>query len=574
MDKKFIPTIVICFGIFLLWNQFVTGPQQAHEKAEAEAAQARADANKAKASPAPAMVNAATAPQVNPLAATAPSAAPVAAAVTETIERPQFHAVLTSQDAALSSFQLLNPQYTEMVGSDGKKITRQIDLVKNDERTFELGFVESNISPPIGAIWQRAVGGVPTYTFDMGGLHLTKEYLFDTDGYGFIVQLTVENTTAAAINGKLLARLNGYHDPNVKQGGMFSARLSMTEGGCLTHSAGWFSDDSYDHSDLPSLLKKPLVSEHQARWVSIDEKYFVTALAVPVGAEINHCSVNAQPDGLIEAVMELPSRAFAPGQKSVYRLRGYAGPKVRNELRAVALDGQSIALNRAITYNWFGEWIAPSMLAVLRAIHVVVPNWGLAVVCFTILLKLVTWWPTASGMRSMKAMAKLKPEMDKLREKFGEDKNRLNTEVMALYKKHNINPLGGCLPMLIQMPIYIAFYSMLGNSIELFHSGFYFWIHDLTAPDPYYVLAVATGAITFLQQSLSPTPPDPQQKTMMYIMPVMFTGISLFLPAGLTLYMFTNALLTMLQQWWMNRHDLRALAEKKSAAKTTKKVKA
>ena len=121
----------------------------------------------------------------------------------------------------------------------------------------------------------------------------------------------------------------------------------------------------------------------------------------------------------------------------------------------------------------------------------------------------------------------------------------MNLEVMELYKKHGINPLGGCLPMLIQMPIYIALYSMLGNSVELYRSGFVGWIHDLTAPDPFFVLPLLTGVLMFVQQKLSPTPPDPQQKMMMYMMPVMFTAFSIFLPAGLTIYILTNTLLTM-----------------------------
>ena len=176
------------------------------------------------------------------------------------------------------------------------------------------------------------------------------------------------------------------------------------------------------------------------------------------------------------------------------------------------------------------------------------PNWGLAVIVLTMLLKAVTWWPNAKSLKSMQAMAKLKPEMDKLKERYGDDKNRMNVEVMSLYKKHGINPLGGCLPMLIQMPIYIALYSMLGNSVELYRSGFVGWIHDLTAPDPYFVMPLLTGACMYVQQRFSPTPPDPQQKAMMYMMPIMFTAISLWLPAGLTIYIFTNTLLTMVQQ--------------------------
>ena len=139
------------------------------------------------------------------------------------------------------------------------------------------------------------------------------------------------------------------------------------------------------------------------------------------------------------------------------------------------------------------EWLARPMLAVLKAVHFVVPNWGFAIILLTILLKAATWYPTQKSMKSMKAMAKLKPEMDKLKERFGDDKNALNLATMELYKKHGVNPLGGCLPMLIQMPVYIALYSMLGNSVELYRSPFVCWIHDLTAPDPFFVLPLLTG---------------------------------------------------------------------------------
>jgi YidC/Oxa1 family membrane protein insertase len=189
---------------------------------------------------------------------------------------------------------------------------------------------------------------------------------------------------------------------------------------------------------------------------------------------------------------------------------------------------------------------------VLRRLHQVFGNWGVAIILLTMLIKLITWWPTAQSMKSAQAMAKLKPEMDRLKEKYGDDKARMNQEVMALYQKHKINPLGGCLPILIQMPIYIALYSMLGNSVELYHANFA-WIKDLTAPEgmpP--ILPLATGVLMFVQQKITPTPPDPSQKNMMMMMPIMFTGMSLFLPAGLTLYILTNTVLSIVQQRFVN----------------------
>jgi YidC/Oxa1 family membrane protein insertase len=252
--------------------------------------------------------------------------------------------------------------------------------------------------------------------------------------------------------------------------------------------------------------------------------------------------------------MITPQHNLAPHEKAELEIAGFMGPKLVDQLDALKVGSVDAQLGKAMNYGWT-EAIARPMLAVLKGIHWAIPNWGLAIIALTILLKLITWWPTTKSMKSMKSMAKLKPEMDRLKEKYGDDKNRMNTEVMELYKKHGINPLGGCLPMLIQMPIYIALYSMLGNSVELYRSAFVGWIHDLTAPDPYFVLPLLTGVLMFAQQKLSPAPPDPQQKMMGYMMPVMFTAISLFLPSGLTIYILTNTLLTMLQQWWMNRHE-------------------
>jgi YidC/Oxa1 family membrane protein insertase len=211
------------------------------------------------------------------------------------------------------------------------------------------------------------------------------------------------------------------------------------------------------------------------------------------------------------------------------------------------VGGQDAHLGDVMNYGFTEIFVRP-MLWVLKAVHRAFGNYGIAIILLTMLIKLVTWWPTAQSMKSAQAMAKLKPEIDKLKEKYGDDKQKINTEMMQLYAKHKINPIGGCLPVLLQMPIYIALYSMLGNSVELYGAHF-LWIKDLTAPEgmpP--ILPLLTGVLMFVQQKLSPTAVDPSQKQMMTIMPIMFTGMSLFLPAGLTLYILTNTVLSIAQQ--------------------------
>jgi YidC/Oxa1 family membrane protein insertase len=342
--------------------------------------------------------------------------------------------------------------------------------------------------------------------------------------------------------------MHGWHDPAIKSGGFLSRRVSQTEGICDLGG-------KLKKGNLEALEKKGLDELGNVRWVGVGEQYFVTAAALKQDANENRrCNVYGLADGRIASILTTEERRVAPHDKTTYEMALFFGPKILAQLDAVKAGGVDAGMGTAVDYGWT-EVIARPMLAVLQAIHVVTRNWGVAIIVLTILIKLVTWWPTTRSMKSMKAMAKLKPEMDKLKERFGDDKQAMNAEVMNLYKKHGVNPLGGCLPVLIQMPVFFALFAMLGNSVELYRSSFIFWIRDLTAPDPYYVVPLAMGAMMFVQQRLSPTPPDPQQKIMMYMMPVMFTAFSIFMPAGLTLYYLVNTLLTMVQQWWMNRHD-------------------
>jgi YidC/Oxa1 family membrane protein insertase len=302
------------------------------------------------------------------------------------------------------------------------------------------------------------------------------------------------------------------------------------------------------------------------RFIAIDLRYFVAALVVQPNEE-RSCSLGANPDGLVKVTLLDNPKQLSPNSKTEYDYVGFFGPKILNQLDAVKINGVDAKLGDSINYGWT-EAIARPMLAVLKAVYIVIPNWGLAIVVITILLKALTWWPNAKSIKSMRGMAKLKPEMDKIKEKFGSDKQKMNVAVMALYKEHGINPLGGCLPMLIQFPIYIALYAMLGNSVELYRSPF-LWMHDLTAPDPYYILPILTGVLMFVQQWVSPTSPDgQQQKMMMYMMPLMYAAFSLFFPAGLTIYILISTLLTLMQTWWMYRGEPR----KKRPAATPAKV--
>jgi YidC/Oxa1 family membrane protein insertase len=536
MDKRVLLTVAISMAILFVWVKFVQPPvPQTQPPSTATTAAAPALS--------PSAAPAATGPAASPGPAAPQKDKPPAVAFS--VERDQlFRATFTSWGAAPTEWKLAHKQYQESVEVGGKKELVPINLVRTSSPDLPLTitFPESDFNLPADAAWTQLT---PTpnelaYAWEEGTVHVEKRFTFVPGTYQVKLKVTVENRGDKPLGEHLAVSMFGWHDPNIKPGGFFAPRVTMNEGMCNVNG-------KLKHADLQALLKASLDETGAVRWIGIDEKYFVSAVALNPGVEAQRCTVQGSGTGVIHAQATMSERKIAPHDKAEVELAAFFGPKNLNALDDVKVGGVDAKLGDAVNYGWT-EAIARPMLAVLKGVH-------LAVIVLTILLKIITWWPTTKSMKSMKAMAKLKPEMDKLKEKYGDDKNRMNQEVMELYKKHGINPLGGCLPMLIQMPIYIALYSMLGNSVELYRSGFLGWIHDLTAPDPYFVLPLLTGALMFAQQKLSPAPPDPQQKMMGYMMPVMFTAISLFLPSGLTVYILTNTLLTMLQQWWMNRNE-------------------
>jgi YidC/Oxa1 family membrane protein insertase len=550
MDNRLLLTVVLCLGILFVWTKFFMPPPPAPQPGPAQL-------------PAPGSTATAPSPTTPPpqppgaVPGAATSAAEKPAEVTSVLEEPgRYRARFTSWGAAPTEWELLNPQYQRE--NRAQHALGPIDLVRDGHPlplSVTLAKADVGFDLPPDAAWTPVPGTPPgelAYTWENERLKIEKRFRSVPGTYQLQITITVENKSDQPLTHHLQLLMSGWQDPNLKPGGMFSRRVAQTEGQCDV--GGKLKKGSLDH-----LLKQPVDEVGAVRWVGVGEQYFVMAAAIQPSqtGEGRQCTISASPDGRIVSMLRVEARQLAPKQQTSYTLAGFFGPKKLGELDAVKVGGVDAGLGSAVDYGWT-EAIARPMLAVLKAIHRVVPNWGVAIILLTLLLKALTWWPTTKSMRSMKEMAKLKPEMDKLKEKFGNDKQRMNAEVMELYKKHGINPLGGCLPMLIQMPIYIALYSMLGNSVELYRSAFVFWIHDLTAPDAYFVLPLATGALMFAQQKLSPTPPDQQQKAMMYMMPVMFTAFSIFLPSGLTLYILTNTLLTMVQQGWMNRHDLAA----------------
>jgi YidC/Oxa1 family membrane protein insertase len=281
------------------------------------------------------------------------------------------------------------------------------------------------------------------------------------------------------------------------------------------------------------------------KWVGLDQHYFVSAL-VPTSPEGECLFAKGRTPGASLAGLRVPvDQARSIGFKL------FAGPKYVDLLRAYGRD-----LDTAVDYGSVTQYFAffaRMLLWVMQKFHVLARNWGVAIILLTVLVKALLYPLTYKSMQSMQEMRKLQPEIEKLKAKLGDDKEKLNLAVMQLYQQHKVNPLGGCLPMLFQMPIWLALYATLQTSVELYREPF-LWIQDLTQMDPIYVLPLTMGASSFIMQKLSPQPADnAQAKMLLYFMPAFFTFIMLKLPAGLTLYILVNNLLSIAQQQWMMR---------------------
>ncbi len=294
-------------------------------------------------------------------------------------------------------------------------------------------------------------------------------------------------------------------------------------------------------------LEAPEVLDGAVEWAGFEDHYFLVA-AAPERA----VSVRLLPKGNAVEEKILTPRAASGPTNLTFTL--YFGPKDRPILEAA---GHGFA--KGLDLGWFAP-IALILLQVLEFSHRYSGNWGVDIILLTVLVKILFFPLTRKSFASMRDMQKVQPEMARIREKFKDDSQKMNTEVMELYKRHGVNPLGGCLPMVLQIPVFIGLYQLLQNTIQLRHAPFGFWVTDLAAPERLMVLGygipvltLLLGASMFLQQKLSPQAGDPNQQKIMMFMPVIFTFMFIGFPAGLTIYWLTNNLLTIAQQWWMLR---------------------
>lgn len=383
------------------------------------------------------------------------------------------------------------------------------------------------------------------------GISVDKIYTFHRGSYVIDVSYQINNGSATPIMPSAYYQI--VHDSKSKQG---SAMMPTFTGGAYFTEA-----DKFKKIKFADMAKESLSKPSKDGWIGLVEHYFASAWIPKAG--VNRELYTKQLSENIFAVGAItPGMSIAAGAKSEIGAQLFAGPQTEKDL-ATAAPG----LEYAVDYGWLTV-VAKPLFWVLSAINGLVHNWGVAIILLTVLIKAAFYPLSAKSYKSMAQMRELAPRLQSMKEKFGDDKQKMQQAMMEMYRTEKINPMSGCLPILVQIPVFIALYWMILGSVELRHAPFFGWIQDLSAIDPYYVLPILMGATMIIQTSLNPAPTDPIQAKVMKVMPVVFSIFFFFFPAGLVLYWLVNNVLSIAQQWYVNKIiHAEALAKKGNAAK-------
>lgn len=477
-------------------------------------------------------------------------------AATFTIDSNLYSARISGSEACFTAFDLKRYKETKdrespdkhLVPEENKKGTGCVDFVESETSADSSGFFSSEMDP--GNI---IVADDPrTLAFSRmikDSVMIEKRYTFYPDSYVVDLEVLLKNGTGKPLTGSLGVSLNHY----------FSGKESrfVFEGPCA------FKDRRLEEVKLDDIEETNKISGGLS-WIAIQTRYFMTAV-IPEQTDDAAMLLDYSDDGILKAQYRSSPVTVSPQTMTAYRYKIYMGPKDIGTLQAVGGD-----LDMAINFGWF-DIIARPCLWLMNQIYRVFPNYGVSIMVVTLIIKLLFWPLGTKSYKSMGEMKKIQPLMAAIREKHKNDKKRMNEEMMGLYKTYKVNPLGGCLPMIIQIPVFIAFYRMLYQAIELRHASFLLWINDLSSPERLFafdvaipfmqpptgipVLTIIMGATMFLQQKMQPAPGDPAQAKMMMLMPIFLTVIFINFPSGLVLYFIVNNLFSIFQQHYVTKKN-------------------
>ncbi|MFN2287114.1 MAG: membrane protein insertase YidC [Chromatocurvus sp.] len=371
------------------------------------------------------------------------------------------------------------------------------------------------------------------------GIRITKRYTLRRGIYLVDVKYLVENRSDERWQANLFGQIkrDNSQDPSSNTG----MGLQPFLGAATTQP-----DDRFTKFSFKDMAEEPFKRQLSGGWIAMIQHYFLSAW-IPNPQQTHSYSTRVTGNSFNIAGFTSPALVVDPGENASVTAQFYAGPK--NQYR---LEEISPYLELSVDYGWLW-WIAQPLFWLLTQIQNIVVNWGLSIILLTVVIKAAFYKLSATSYRSMANMRRVQPKIQDIREQHGDDKQKQSQAMMELYRKEKINPLGGCLPILVQMPVFIALYWVLMESVELRHAPFILWIEDLSVMDPYFVLPLMMGASMWFMQKLNPPPPDPMQAKIMQWLPVVFTFFFLWFPAGLVLYWVSNNLLSMAQQWYITR---------------------
>ena len=378
-------------------------------------------------------------------------------------------------------------------------------------------------------------------TAEVNGVDITKRLSFERGNYAVDVEYFLTNNTEQALTTRFIGQLARDDSPDPTSG----PAMGMSSYLGAAYSS---PEDRYQKIDFDAIKSGDFDNrDAEGGWVAIIQHYFVSAWAPPQDQQNLYYATTDSQDRNVAAFAGETQNLASDGQARLAATL-YMGPKVQDYLEQVAPN-----LKLTVDFGWLW-FIANPLFWLLEQIHNLLGNWGWSIVVLTIVVKMALWPLSAKAYKSMGRMRKLGPEMQRLKEQYGDDRQKMSQEMMKFYQKEKINPLGGCLPILVQMPVFIALYWMLLESVELRHAPFIFWIQDLSVKDPYFILPILMGASMFFQQQLNPTPPDPMQAKIMKMLPIVFTFFFLWFPAGLVIYWVVNNVISIAQQYVITRN--------------------
>jgi len=536
--------IILSFFILLGYQYFFTSTQPTSLPAQTEQQQQHKEEGNATNTVAPA------APAIAP-----PVQVPVVPVDVDardiTVDTPLYRAVIFEQGGGLKSFVL--KKYRTQRGQDADAM----ELVKTTNPA-ELPMVFTLDNGVAGSLpvfkadkeqlnLQAGRDGqlVMTATLD-SGLTIVRTLEFIADSYLITSNYTITNKGSAAqqISPAMVLTNAPYSVVNSSSRYLFSGPVA-------------YINNDLQEIKLKKLADGPQVLQGTVSWVAYEDNYFICAV-IPEESGIDLVTMSATGD-VVRSVVGGGVLSLAAGESKTFQYKAYFGPKKLSVLKATGYE-----LSQAVNFGWF-DALAKPMLFLLNFFYSYIGNYGIAIILLTCLIKGVFWPITQKGMKSMKNMQKLQPKVAKLKEKYKDDPTKMNQEMMAMYKTYKVNPVGGCLPMVIQIPFFFALYRVLMAAIELRHAPFMLWMNDLSAPDRLMigidipvlhgipVLTLLMGASMYLQQKMTPTTADPTQAKIMQFLPIIFTFMFINFASGLVLYWLVNNLLSILQQQLINR---------------------